>query len=314
MKYILFPLFWLFVASLLLLPLAMPLAIWWQPRFKFIRGLILADGLFLPPLIFLLSSAIQPEWKGDCPNGWIDCMVVNKLALTPLMLWAAAAWLADTDSLRTRQTLAPPKPWKVLGLLHGTVVCWACCLYLLVVMIEQARASYIGYHFERVQLWLLLPVCITISYSIRAGQLMRVSKLKLTTYLKSLWVAAPCWIASVILSKQLYAALPDKAPDRCFVVTAAASGHAALVGPFFFTTHRGGPRLANRQLVTFWAFEERWRRRAPASHAAFRRVYGRLGPMVARRIGRRWQADLVYLALKPAEMVAGLAVKGKARG
>lgn len=299
-------LFWL---SLVTLPLALPLMIWWRSWPKWILSLILTNGLLLPIIAFLGSCLLGPDWKGDCPNGWIDCLTVGKLALLPLVLWASAAWYAVEIHRVTAETRA--RPWIVLGFLHGAAVSLACCWYLLI------RWQETGFVPDGLRLdprslaflsALLLPFYVAAGYSIRAGQLVRAAKLKPSAYLKSLLIALPCWIASVSWAKQSFAALPDKSPD-CFVVTAASRGHPAFVGPFTEITHHGRRRRANRQLVTFWQFEERWQRRAPASHAVFRRIYNFVGPVLARHLTRRWLADLTWFALKPAELLARLATR-----
>jgi hypothetical protein len=70
--------------------------------------------------------------------------------------------------------------------------------------------------------------------------------------------------------------------------------------------HRGRRQSANQQLRVLWQFEAVWRNRFPRSHSAFRRFYNHIGPAVARRINSPLRADLAYLALKPAEFLAGL--------
>jgi hypothetical protein len=114
----------------------------------------------------------------------------------------------------------------------------------------------------------------------------------------------PFWFAGVAWSRHVYASLPDVAPPGCFVVTAASRGHRRVVGPLYAVRRGGQTRYANQQLITFWEFESLWRAFAPRSHAFFRRCYNRFGPWLARRITSPWGADIVYLALKPAEIVA----------
>ncbi len=63
-------------------------------------------------------------------------------------------------------------------------------------------------------------------------------------------------------------------------------------------------RFVNQQLATLWAFEVLWRECAPQSHAVFRRGYNLVGPVIARRITSPWIADALYIALKPAELLA----------
>ncbi len=57
----------------------------------------------------------------------------------------------------------------------------------------------------------------------------------------------------------------------------------------------------NRQLAVANAFEDLLHARWPRFGAFARRAYDRLGLPVSRWICTRWMADLVYLAMKPAE-------------
>lgn len=77
------------------------------------------------------------------------------------------------------------------------------------------------------------------------------------------------------------------------------NGHEAVVGK------------TGWQLKAFRAFESTWQRRRPASHRAFRRVYNRVGPVIAGRIRSPYAADAVYLALKPVEWLAGSIADGE---
>ena len=263
----------------------------------FISLFLVAFWIMIPLFVFIVSAGLVPDWKGGCHLGWLDCFHAGKLALLPLVLWASAAWYAVGIYRVSDQTRK--RPWIVLGVFQGAIVSSICLMFGL---------ESIPLRVNGPRIFLLVPLVVVVGYSIRAAQLMRAAKLRLAAYLTSLLLAAPFWIASIVWSKQIFAALPDKSPD-CFVVTAASRGHPALVGPFTEITHRGRRRWANRQLVTFWQFEERWQRRAPASHAAFRRSYNRVGPMLARHLTHRWLADLAWLALKPAELLARLATR-----
>jgi hypothetical protein len=63
-----------------------------------------------------------------------------------------------------------------------------------------------------------------------------------------------------------------------------------------------------------WQFETLWRDCAPLSHALFRCVYNRFGPVLARRIVSPWLADLAHLAINPVELLAGLMINCVAAG
>jgi hypothetical protein len=113
-------------------------------------------------------------------------------------------------------------------------------------------------------------------------------------------------MAKYPLARRLYDQLPDEPPQECFVVTAASKGHPQLVGAW---TDKGRGRLVNQQLLTLWKLEDWLTNRFPLFHRRLRKIYNRLGPTVARRIRYRWQADLVYLFLKPLEYLAVVLVR-----
>ena len=91
-------------------------------------------------------------------------------------------------------------------------------------------------------------------------------------------------------------------------MTAAGRGHASVVGPFTEITHHGRKRRANQQLLIFWQFEAMWQPRAPRSHYWFRLVYNHVGPVIARQMTSPWRADAVWVARKPLEWTARLAL------
>ncbi|MFZ4397316.1 MAG: DUF6688 family protein [Kiritimatiellia bacterium] len=240
--------FFLIVFGLpVLIAVGMSLPVWVRTR-RWQAGLrafaVSLFGIVVPVEVFLLASFLQPEWKGSCHFGWVDCFHQGKLILLPLVLWASAG-LYVTDVLR--RDYAATKGWVRWKLWLGG------CL-------SPAQAGYA-----------LLP-------------------------------GVPFWIGSVLASQRLYQALPDVAPS-CFVVTAASRGHPWVVGTMRVKDGAGVCRQVNQQLLVFREFEACWQRRAPATHAAFRRFYNVWGYRTARWIQNRWMADGVYLLLKPAEWV-----------
>ncbi len=114
------------------------------------------------------------------------------------------------------------------------------------------------------------------------------------------WV---CGIAGSIAykiqaAKAHYLTLPD---EGCFVVTAAARGHNAFVGSW---TNPNTGLVENAQLQTLRQFEALVRERSPRGHVVFRAIYNRVGPPIAGSVVFRWQADLMFVALKPVELAA----------
>jgi hypothetical protein len=256
--------------------------------------LVSALGVMLPLLVFFLSAFLVPEWRGACRHGWFDCFHLGKLMLTPLVLWA-------TGALYVREVCCVEPPYTrglVQGLFMGTLVAGGCFVY-------GGVWVCLGVGVNTPVLWLLVPLYVALWHGIRLVQALEPSKPAARDCALSLLGSLPLWIGGVFWSQRIFEALP-KNPPQCFVVTAASRGHRGLVGPLIEIERHGCRRWANRQLVTFWNFEAQWQRHAPTSHAMFRRIYNRLGAALARRIVSPWQADVVYLALKPAEWFARL--------
>jgi hypothetical protein len=259
---------------------------------SFLLGLLLSFfGIVLPLFVFLFSAFLTPEAKNEATAGWIDCFYMGKLALTPLVLWATIAFFqVEIYQVENRQ-----HPLIVFGYFLGAIVSWVSTL----MGAHLAFAGSVGAS----KLWMLAPLYVSVWYSIRAAMLMGSAPFGVDKYLAALGGSLPLWIASIWWSRSVYQSLPDQ-PPGCFVVTAATRGHEHLVGPFFEISRRGENRTVNRQLLTFWQFEDAWRRHSPKSHSLFRRIYNRIGPVVARRITCAWMADAIYFAIKPVEIAA----------
>jgi len=88
-----------------------------------------------------------------------------------------------------------------------------------------------------------------------------------------------------------------------YLCTVAACGHPGLVRPERFGFRRGKVIIVNRQLAIANAFEDLLHSRWPRFGRAARASYDRLAIPICRYIRRRWLADLVYVAMKPAELV-----------
>ncbi|HEY5231971.1 MAG TPA: DUF6688 family protein [Verrucomicrobiae bacterium] len=270
-----------FVPILFSAALALPAGKSWP---SFFRAIILSfAGVVLPLFVFFFSGFMVPDWKGACAHGWLDCFIVGKIALAPLVLTATFT-LYVLEIARVENTAGR---WTVIGIFLGAIVADVCFVF---------GMAGLGW-----SAWMCVPFYVAAWYSIRAAQLMKAAGLKFRNYLWALLGSLPFWLLSIWWSKNIYASLPDKAPDGCFIVTAAARGHQKFVGPFFEIEHRGHARFANRQLITFWKFESLWCKKFPRSHGNFRKVYNRTGSRIAKKIHSPWLADLTFVALKPAE-------------
>jgi len=287
-----YPLFVVFLLVVLAVPPGLERGSW--KRFFIALPLSLV-GILLPLFVFVFSAALAPEWKGGCESGWIDCFHEGKMSLLPLVLWATAALYAK-DILAVKNST---HSWIVLGILFGATVSGVCLIYGLWMFLIKPS----GIH-----LWLIVPLYVFLWYSIHAVSLIRTGKVPLTTRVIAVLSSVPFWIASILWSKKIYDELPNN-PPHCFIVTAASCGHKNFVGPFVEVPHHGRKQQANRQLAVLWRFEEFWREQSKGSHAAFRCIYNRLGPKIARRINSPVRADIIYVAIKPAEFLAAVILK-----
>jgi hypothetical protein len=260
---------------------------------RFFVGFVLSFfGILLPLVFFFLSAFLVPEAKDECPHGWLDCFYMGKLALTPFVLWATAALYAvEIYEIKDRT-----RPWIVQGFFVGAIVSSVCAVFGLV-----SKGN-------ELPLLLVVPFYTAVWYVLRAVQLIQAAKITASPLVKTATSSLPFWAASVFWSYNTYLSLPDHFRPDCFVVTAASRGHRKFVGPFREVPHRGQTRLANQQLITLWQLEALWRTHDPRSHAVFRRAYNIIGPIIARRITAPLIADALYIALKPAELLARLFV------
>lgn len=252
-------------------------------------------GVVLPLVVFSFSAFLVPEWKGACQHGWLDCFHLGKLALAPLVLWATISLYA-VEVCR----LQPPFNRAItLGLCFGAVIAGVCFVFGIAVVDRPVGLM---------SLWLLVPLYVGLWHGLRAWPAMTHSRPSVSAAVWTGVGSLPFWLGSWFWSWEVYDALPDQ-PPTCFVVTAASRGHRRIVGPMWLVTRHDETRAANRQLLTFWQLEAVWNSRAPRSHAIFRRLYNRLGPIIARRINSPWLADFVFLVLKPLEMLAVITVR-----
>jgi hypothetical protein len=119
------------------------------------------------------------------------------------------------------------------------------------------------------------------------------------------WLAAylAAWKISIDLTLDEYSRLPLANPN-CFVASAAANGHPAMVGSREMATLQGIV-LINLQMQRLKFFEFALQAAVPSIHVKMRVVYNWLGPRLAHVFQRsRLAADLAYLLLKPVEWLS----------
>ncbi len=273
----------------------------WKQALKVFFLIVL--GIELPLFVFFLSVVLVPDWKGAIKVGWLDCFHMGKLFLTPLVLWASAAFFA----LEVRQVKKRLQPWIVLGYLSGAIVSALCFIVGILVhvapnFLEFSKSSWILIPF------LLVPLATSLWFSMRSMRLLDEAKVARKSVIITLLLFLLLLSASIVSSRVTCQRLPEQGPD-CFIVSAAMRGHSEIVGERVTVLHEGRLRQANQQLQVFWKFEAKWREESPQSYRHFRYFYNRAGPQIAALISSPLVADVVYLLLVPFEAVASFSLK-----
>ena len=96
---------------------------------------------------------------------------------------------------------------------------------------------------------------------------------------------------------------PNLYYDEHYLCTVAAGGHRRIVKPIRKGVRHGHEVIVNRQLCIANAFEEVIQEKTPRFHRAVRSFYDRYGFPVAKLIRKKWQADVVYIIMKPLEWI-----------
>ena len=94
----------------------------------------------------------------------------------------------------------------------------------------------------------------------------------------------------------------------------AAQGHPWLVRPLRMGVRRGQPIVVNRQLAVANAFEDLIHERWPRTGRFLRRTYDRVGLPISGWLLRPLAADLVFVAMLPAQLGFELFLRWVDRG
>ncbi|MFY9256819.1 MAG: DUF6688 family protein [Fuerstiella sp.] len=240
------------------------------------------------PLVLLLLYAwvSHPMWK-IFGTDYIPYMAQGRAAYAYLPIFTAANFIVAGTILN--RNFVKGKLLPELSLL----TCMLTCFYFGLKELNPTSA---------------FPVFAGISYSY--GLVLFVKMHGAPRWLLRHFMLITVWLmacvgtvfASVVRTRAVVADLPDS--PECFIVSAAAHGHGFLVCS---EVDALTGQTVNNQLKVFRAFEARLAQRVPRIHKLARRIYNKLGPLVARSMIFRWQADLVYILLKPFEWAIRLA-------
>lgn len=274
----------------------------WVVRFGIFTGIPVAMWYWalLGTVVADVQTILSPNWLGLLLMGFAAIVI------------PVAAWWVIRLLLWVRRKLRIP--W-IAVVLVGLI------LYVvgIVIAIPQADADNVAVAF----LWPLAPLAVFWFFSLLFGPSWAFGVYVGMT-LRLLWryprpprfrmiqlLAAFSWLGAFLgacrwaieRSLEEYAKLPVE-QSGCYVASAAAHGHRALVGAQEIVAADGTMVRVNRQLRTLKAGELALRALSPATHRLLRRIYDGVGPALATRLANPWMADLAYLSLKPAEWVS----------
>jgi hypothetical protein len=284
-------------------------------------------------LLFSVLALCMDTWESnECCGGWSALAPAHRLSVYLLVLCCWTAYFYST----IRKRIAPPLP-------EIAVNCLLLIGVLLSILFGVHGGRWEGWVFFSIPLCMLFIMAIARNHRLALGtiegpiegedRLMGVCRYLL--YLP-VWQKLPVLIVMclpVLVSLVAILLLFGQRPDSLvraftdtykhglseldidcskvvcgghFLCTVGASGHPRLVRPFR-TGVRAGKRIrCNRQLLVSNAFEELLEDRVPWLHRPLRQLYNHVGKFVHRYYGvfdKVWVADMVYLLMKPLEMV-----------
>lgn len=86
-----------------------------------------------------------------------------------------------------------------------------------------------------------------------------------------------------------------------YLCTVSLKGHKNIVKPTRVGIRYGNKIIVNRQLCIANAFEDLIKEKTPRFHYFIRTIYDKYGYPLSKHIKKPWQADLIYIIMKPLE-------------
>ncbi len=258
--------------------------------------LILCVGLYSMATFALSSIAFNAEWKGHKGPSWFYYTLESYAALTWWPSYLAGGFVFIRAIIDDKLRLESPLVFLMALILAA--ISWSytvACIFM-------NFAGYAGDSF-----W-IIPGSCAICYSLFAALTFRQRNWSLET-IRVKWAALTTTLIAFVvgivakypLTVAYYQQLADDPPEDCFIVSAASKGHHSIVGTW---CDAESGKLVNQQLINFWQFENFLKETAPAFHLRLRKIYNRVGPVLAKLIVFKWQASLIYILLKPFELMA----------
>ena len=96
---------------------------------------------------------------------------------------------------------------------------------------------------------------------------------------------------------------PPIVEEGHYLCTVSLRGHKNIVKPTRMGIRRGKKIVVNRQLCVANAFEDLIKEKTPRFHHFVRYIYDKYGYPLSKHINTAWQADIIYILMKPLEWI-----------
>lgn len=268
---------------------------------------ILLLGIYSMLSLMLATVGFEPEWKGSKGLHWFYYTLDKDVGMTLWPIYAIGIITLVLGIFQADRVVRKPIYLVVSATLSLISFWYVFAVLLLNFTATNANVSSASSNSSAKLFW-VVPGSVGICYFLYAWLLLKNRQYSLRDVAKPFHLFNG-WVGALVVSVGIkypmavryYAALPDEPPDQCFIVTAASRGHRGVVGTWYDPCES---RWLNQQLLTFWNFEFWLMRTLPRLHRAMRFIYNRIAPYIARTVVFRWQADLIYVLLKPLEWCA----------
>lgn len=235
----------------------------------------------IPFLIhFLPLVLIEPKAQDSC--SWINLYFEASVIQLPLLVWFFLSIFHDT---KRSISFGKRADWVIGGIIIGLLINIAD-LYIL-----YQEYSYFNY---------LIYYIFAFGYILyKLIKETRIIKPSFYIFPLTIFIASFFGFLTISFSKYKYCHLPEHL-DNCFIVSTASKGHTFVVHSY--QCNRTG-KFINKQLIRFKLFEIELMVKHSLFHSIFRVGYNFIGPLIASLIKNKFIADIIYILLKPLELI-----------
>ncbi|KHD05565.1 hypothetical protein PN36_10345 [Candidatus Thiomargarita nelsonii] len=272
--------------------------------FSLSQSILLLFGLvIIPALMFFLASVFTARYRWEKGDHWFYYIHDQWAGLVLMPVYLIAS-ISLARSLFDEEYMATSRANYIMVATLAAIAAWYTYATLALNLTKTDMTD--------IPILAIVPAAACLNYLAflfivkKMGRLQSINPLFAFIWFSTLIASL---IAKYPLAKSIYQNISEEIPrdyGDCFVVSAAAKGHPCIVQSWMNSTI-GKP--VNRQWYIFKRFEAMLALNFPQIHRILRRIYNRLGPFIAKQIRYPWQADIVYLLLKPMEWAVFIVLK-----